>query len=83
MSKDDSREPFRATVSAGVTSDLARAFGVSLASSGYADQAPEPEPQDLIGSGKPVGRGSNRRTRENNDPRFPVHHRAGRAASRR
>ncbi len=82
MSKEDVREPMRAAVSAGVTSDMARAFGVSLASSAYADP-PEPEPQDLIGTGKPVGRGSNRRTRENNNPRFHVHHRAGRSAARR
>ena len=83
MSKDDLREPLRARVSAGVNSDLARAFGVSLAGSDFSEPAPEPEPQHLNGSGKPVGRGSNRRTRENDDPRFLPHHRAGRATTRR
>jgi hypothetical protein len=39
--------------------------------------------QPVAAPAKLVGRGSNRRTREIHDPRFPVHLRAGRAMIRR
>jgi len=83
MSKDDSRDPNRSSIGAGVVNDLARAFGVSAPTGEYDDSPLELELQPVAAPAKLVGRGSNRRTREIHDPRFPVHLRAGRAMIRR